>query len=94
MSTPTITTHPGPLPVAAGTGPTLSIVEHTEGVSAAVQCTVCHRVASRTGRMALHALVVTDEWWFAADPGRAGHVPCRRCPDCRAAGLHPEAVAA
>ena len=84
----TITEHTGPL--SNVTSPPGIVALAADYTSAAVQCSVCHRVNHRTGPHALVRAVSYDGWHFGADPGQRGHLPYRRCPDCRGAGLHPE----
>lgn len=87
----TITDHTGPLPSI--TTPPGIVALSRDRMTAAVQCSVCHRAKTERGMWALGMLVVRDGWNFAADPGNAGHLPYRRCPDCRAARLHPKEAA-
>ena len=90
-----ISTFSRPLPTVPGK--VAGIVEYIDGGHATVQCSVCHNVNTADpgpgGTPAIFKLVVIDRWNFAPDEGVSGHTTYRRCPDCRAARLHPEEVA-
>lgn len=92
----TITPSPSPLPTIPGK--VTGIVEYTDGGHVTVQCSVCHHLNTAGpgpgGTTAAFQLVVIDQWNFAPDEGVPGHTTYRRCPDCRAARLHPEEATA
>lgn len=66
----------------------VSGIVYVDGRVTTVQCAVCLRTA--TGHKPFWP-IVNRRWNHAPDDeGTRAPTPYKRCPDCRAAGLHPE----
>lgn len=79
----TIRSHEAPLPTLPGK---VEGIVGTWGRVTTVQCAACLRTA--TGSTPAQ---VVRTWNHAPSEGESREpTPYKRCPDCRAAGLHPE----
>ena len=79
----------GLLPTAPGKAPgIISAKRDTGGLLLTIQCSACWATVTGYGILAVRAID------FSPDPGASGHLPYRRCEQCREARKHPNETTA